>query len=193
MNKSLFFFLLALVVLVGVGCGTQKNTTKSSSASSATPVYLEEKLLNALDHTGLANIRFNFETELVLTLAEDIPGNGKPVVDEKEGNVVVTSAKTVRFSPNTLGKFISPSQGSKTFKASWDESDVMGLSLTYDENRKLIVEAADLNNGKPITIYQGVTYYLPQNYKTCFLKVGKVGKGETETAPGVSRPNGQRK
>lgn len=190
MNKSVFFFFLALVVLVGVGCGTQKNTT--SSSSQPVTIYLEKELLSALDYTGLTNIRFSFETELVLTLAEDIPGNGGILSDER-GNVVITSAKIIRFPVNTFGRFISPNQGSETFKATWDEADPVGLDLTYDDNGKLIVNTAELVGAKPITIYKGAKYYLPQNYKTCFLKVGKVGKGIEEKAPGVSRPNGRRK
>lgn len=200
MNKSLFFFFLALVVLVGVGCGTQKNTAKSAPAA---PVRVEKAIIQALNSDGLTNIRFRFEQEFQLVLIDE-PGNGVYEVNDK-GNLVLLNEKTIRFPSNKLGKFLNPARvrDASSFEMTWEEdspllsgtgSEALGAPIlrgTYNDSLQVIVSPDGLYKGKPFVVYQKAKYFLPDNYQQYLLVVGKEGKGQPKTVTGVRTPGGQ--
>lgn len=203
MNKrisALFALVLCvLVASVGAGCKTTKSTKKETSKNEVsgkpTPVKLTLPLIQSVDPSSVADIRFHFEKELVLTLVEE-PGNGVYKVNE-DGNLVNLNEKTVRFPINKLGKFVDTGKVLRkdaSFEITWEEESsnpelgIPTLRAMYDDSLRVIIALDDLQKGKSIVIYQKAKYSLPDGYKDYFLLVGEISEGKSKTVTGVKTP-----
>lgn len=182
-------------------CGSLPSTQKSSNQGD--PVKVTLPLVTSVQKgdpsAGVRNLRFRFSQDFVLTLAEDVDGNGVRKVTP-QGNIELLSETTVRFPVDKLGKFVSGEQSmlyaDKAFKITFEDDQVssspeLGLPVLraeYDTLGVMRVAADFLVKGKPAVKYQNAVYLLPDNYKTIDIVVGQEGKGRQRVVRGVKTP-----
>jgi hypothetical protein len=199
MNKKIFsYFVAFLVTAFLVACSGSKDTTatkKENTGEKPALVKLTLPLLQSINPSDVANVRFRFEKELTLTLVEE-PGNGVYKVNG-DGNLVLLNDKTVRFPATKLGKFSNAESAlhkDASFQITWEEESydpelgLSSLTAEYDDSLRVVIVPDGLVKGKPFVTYQKAKYSLPQDYKQYFLVVGEIKKGSGKVVSGVKTP-----
>lgn len=192
-------FLFLLLPFLFFSCSGLKN---GGNKKGAQRVPITHSLVSSIHKgdglQGVQNLRFRFEQEFVLTLA-DTAGNGVRKVTP-QGNVVLLSEQIVRFPKDKLGKFTRAENAlslDKQSKITFEQGDelytpelgVPELNTQYvDSTGYLYVLADFLFNGKPAVKYQNAIYYLPGNYKTIKFVAVQEGKGRQKIVKGVKTP-----
>lgn len=195
--------LLAFSALFLVGCSGLNGVNSTKGSSEPVPVTLSLiESVNKGGSQGLSDMRFHFQEEFVLVLA-DIPGNGIRKVDDKTGEIILLNDVSIRFTPDRLGKFVKVSQkemlesGGKievTFERlnSQDptHSDLgeARFPFMYDKEGNMRIRSNATFKGKPALKYLKAIYVLPDNYIDFVIEVGETKKGRTRIVSGVLTP-----
>lgn len=190
MEKAIKILIFALVTLSISSCSLFKKQ------GSAERQYLTKDILNKLELGQVENLRFYFEQTVVLERVDTL-ANGQWNV--KKGDLEQKAKRTLKIKSKTLGKInyqhITASKKGEAIRVWFQkETDECGgvttctfeLAINGEGEYRLI--SSESIDGRPSLVYQGVKYFLPENYREIKIAIDKRGGRDSQELKGVGRP-----